>query len=65
MIKLPDDSKVNDLRWDSNSQNVLIGCSNGKVFEIRRPKDNEVDNTETFLVDNIPMREWKIKMMEF
>lgn len=66
LIKLPDETThINDLRWDSGSSNVLIGCHNGRVYEIRRPNLNEVDNTETFLVDNIPIREWKIKMMEF
>ncbi len=35
------------------------------VYEIRRPKSNEIDNTETFLVDNIPIKSWQIKMMEF
>lgn len=65
MIKLSEDSKINDLRWDSGSNHVIVGCQNGKVFEIKRPKDSEIDNSETFLVDNIPIKEWQIKMMEF
>lgn len=66
LIKLPDETTtINDLRWDSGSANVLICCQNGRVYEIRRPTPSEVDNTETFLVDNIPIKEWRIKMMEF
>lgn len=27
LIKLPDEhTKINDLRWDSNSSNILVGC---------------------------------------
>jgi len=65
MIKLGDDALINDVKWDSNSSNLLVGCQNGHVYEVRKPKDNEIDNNETFLVDNIPIRDWKIKMMEF
>ena len=51
--------------WDSGSNNLLVGCSNGHVYEIKRPKDNEIENSETFLVDNIPIKDWKIKKMDF
>lgn len=75
MIRLPEDalatklqpgeSLINDLKWDTNSSHLLIGCMNGKVYEVKRPKLNEVENSESFLVDNIPIKEWTIKMMEF
>ena len=65
MVKLPEGAIVNDLRWDSHSANVLVGCQNGIVYEIRRPRNNEIDNSETFLTEDIPIRIWKIKMMEF
>lgn len=56
---------MNDMRWDSKSENLLLGCQDGHVYEIRRPKTSEIDNSETFLTDSIPIRSWKIKMMEF
>jgi len=65
LIELPEDAVINDLTWDANSQNVLIGCKNGHVYELRRPNPREIDNTETYLLDQVPLRDWKIKMMEF
>ena len=35
------------------------------MFEIKRPGENEVDNSETFMTDNVSIKEWNIKMMEF
>jgi len=39
LVKIPSEESttVNDMRWDSNSANLLIGCSNGRVYEISRP----------------------------
>ncbi len=34
LIQVPSDSptRVTDLRWDSNSSKILVGCSNGRVY---------------------------------
>jgi hypothetical protein len=67
MVKIPSETptQINDIRWDSDSSNLLVGCSNGYVYEISRPRAQDIDNTETFLTDYVPIRSWKIKMMEF
>ena len=65
LVKLPiEKGTVTDLQWDSNSERILVSATNGQVYEVRRPRDVEVDNTETFLVENIPIKIWQIKMME-
>jgi len=40
MVLIPSEEpiKINDMRWDSNSSHLLIGCSNGYVYEIDRPR---------------------------
>jgi len=43
----------------------LVSCSNGRVYQFEKPKEKDIDNHETFLVTNLPYKEWKIKMMEF
>ncbi len=65
MINIPDETQINDMRWNSNSDRLLVGCNNGKVYEFEKPRAQDIDNTETFLIDNLPYREWTIKMMEF
>lgn len=65
MIELPEDAKIADMSWDTTSSNLLCGCSNGHAYEIMRPNPREIDNTETYLTDALPIRDWRIKMMEF
>ena len=65
MTSLPNQSQITDLRWDSNSTNILVGCANGHVHQFQRPMARDVDNHETYLVANLPHKEWCIKMMEF
>lgn len=43
----------------------MVACSNGWVYEFDRPKPQDIDNHETYLVTDLPYRQWKIKMMEF
>lgn len=62
MIQL--ESEINDCTWDSNSRKFLVGCKNGRVYEIDRPDKSRLDVKESFLVE-LKTREWKIKMMEF
>lgn len=67
MVLIPseDPIHINDMRWDSSSTHLLVGCSNGHVYEIERPRAQDIDNTETFLTDSIRIKNWRIKMMEF
>ena len=56
MVKVPSGeedqpTQINDLRWDSTSQKILVGCQNGRVYEYARPRGQNIDNAETFLVD--------------
>jgi len=62
MIKL--DAKINDICWDSLAKKILVGLDNGFMYMIDRPKKASIDNTETYLV-TLPMKQWKIKMMDF
>lgn len=40
LVKIPSEEPitVNDLRWDSDSAHLMVGCSNGRVYEISRPR---------------------------
>ena len=40
MIRIPSEEPIhiNDMRWDSDANNLLVGCSNGRVYEISRPR---------------------------
>ena len=67
MMKLPEGSLINDLKWDQNSSKVIIACESGYVYEINKPNKDRINNTESFevtLADH-PHRVWKMKMMEF
>ena len=65
LIKLPEGAIVNDFKWHSDSQKILLACKNGYVYEIEKPAPDHVDNKETFLLEDWPIKAWKIKMMEF
>ena len=60
----PVKTQINDMCWDSESQHLLVVCSNGYAYRYQKPQAKDVDNTETFLA-NLPCKIWKIKMMEF
>jgi len=69
MVKLPERNEtvpeITDLKWDTTSSKVLVSCKNGFVYEVNKPNPLDVNNKETYLVENYPMKEWRIKMMEF
>jgi WD40 repeat protein len=67
LVKIPSQTPttITDLRWDIKSSKVLVGCSNGRVYQFEKPNPKNIDNHETYLVENLPYREWCIKMMEF
>jgi len=65
LIELPEKTKITDFKWSNNSQKMLISCSNGYVYELKKPDVSSINNKESYLVENYPMRSWKIKMMEF
>lgn len=67
MVQMPlgEGVKVNDLTWDKSSEKLLLACSDGFLYEYKRPRPQEIDNSESFLVENVVVRTWKMKMMEF
>lgn len=67
MMNLPEDSQINDLKWDQNSAKIIIACDSGFVYEINKPNKDKISNTESFEVQlsDHPHRVWKMKMMEF
>ena len=64
-LKLPGDAGINDMKWQSGDTHILVGCTNGYVYQIRRPKENEFDPSDSFLWENADIKEWHIKIMEF
>jgi WD40 repeat protein len=64
-VKLPENSGVNDFKWNQDDNSIIFGCNNGYVFEIRRPKASEIDNKDSYLWENPDIKTWKIKIMEF
>ncbi len=64
-VKLPDDSGVNDFKWNQDDNSIIFGCNTGYVYEIRRPKPNEIDNKDSYQWINPDMKTWRIKIMEF
>jgi len=65
MLRLPEGPCVTDLKWDSTSSNILVSATDGYVYEIPKPQPAQISNKETFLIEDYPMRKWKIRMMEF
>ena len=62
MVKV--ESDINTCCWDHVSKKFLVGCKNGYVYEFPIPDKNKINVKESFLVE-VPIKEWKIKMMEF
>ena len=67
MIRLPEKSQINDLKWDQNSAKIIVACQSGFVYEINKPNKDRINNTETYEVQlsDTTHRVWKMKMMEF
>ena len=53
------------MKWDAQSQKILICTAAGYVYEIEKPNPANIDVHETYLVDDYPMKKFKIRMMEF
>ena len=53
------------MRWSHDSKYLMVACSNGRVYQFERPKPSDIDNHETYFVENLNHRVWRIKMMEF
>jgi len=65
LIELPEKAVITDLKWSNNSQKIICSCSNGYIYELNKPSMSDVQNKESYLVEDYPIRSWKIKMMEF
>lgn len=65
MIQLPDKCQVTDLKWDSSSTKIIISGDNGKVYELQKPLASQINNKETYLIENYDIKVYTIKMCEF
>jgi WD40 repeat protein len=65
LLKLETCGRINDLKWDSHSTHILVATESGYVHEIERPDAAKLDTKDSYLIEDYPMRTWKIKMMEF
>lgn len=52
MIKVPDETQINDMKWNNDESGIFIGCENGSVYQIIIPSPSSVDNKETYLYEN-------------
>jgi hypothetical protein len=64
-IVLKDCVKVNDLKWDAKSENILVCTESGHVHQIKRPDPAKLDVSDSYLIEDYPIRTWRMKMMEF
>lgn len=53
------------MTWDKSSDKLLLACSNGYLYEYKRPSSKEIDNSVSYLVNSLVCRKWRMKMMEF
>ena len=53
------------MKWSADSNRVLVCCKNGYVYEIEKPNLASVNTKDSYLIENYPIRAFKIKMMEF
>lgn len=67
LVQIPSQTptQITDLRWNSASTHILVSCTNGRVYQFERPKPKDIDNHASYLYTELPVREWRIKMMEF
>jgi hypothetical protein len=54
---------ITDLCFDNRGEKLLIGCKDGTIHEVRIPRTEEIDNSETYLTE-FRSRSYTIKMME-
>jgi hypothetical protein len=50
MLRLPENSQINDLKWDQNSTKIIIACQSGYVYEINKPNKERIHNEASFEV---------------
>jgi WD40 repeat protein len=55
--------QITDVCFDNRGEKLLVGCKDGNIHEIRIPRTEEIDNSETYLTAFAP-RSYTIKMME-
>jgi len=65
LLHLEHCGRINDLKWDTSSKHIIVACESGYVYEIERPDPAKLDTSDSYLIENYPMRTWKMKMMEF
>ena len=63
-VKLPDDAHCTCFEWNPDDKSVMFGCRNGRVYQIRRPTRDEIDNSDSYYWNDAPIRTWTIKIME-
>jgi hypothetical protein len=63
MVRLPEETKVTDLKWDFESKFIVVATESGRIYQIKKPEREQVDNKATYEIENYPMQVWKIKMM--
>ena len=57
-FKLPNDAGINDMKWNPGDDSIIICCNNGMVYQIRRPKTDEIDSSDSYLWENISIKDW-------
>lgn len=64
-VQLPNGTPITDFKWNPDDNSIIFGTESGYVYQVRRPKPNEIDNKDSYYWDNCDMKTWRIKMMEF
>lgn len=59
------DTRINDATWNADSGSIVFACDNGFLYEVRRPKATEIDNSDSYAWEKADVKEWCIKIMEF
>lgn len=55
--------KIGDFCWSNNSEYILTNTNEGVVSEIEVPHFEDIDTTETFLIESLQEKTYTIKMM--
>ena len=63
-IRLPDDAHCTCFEWNPDDKSVMFGCKNGRVYQVRRPSRDEIDNSDSYYWTDAPIQTWTIKIME-
>jgi WD40 repeat protein len=64
-VKLPNDACINDGKFSCDQKHVIFSCENGRVHKVRLPREDEIDNSDSFLWENPDLQTWTIKLMDF